>query len=163
MIKADNPRRAARTLTTAAILLSVQLLFSGCGLVSEALRVDPAVLDDVRGIGKVLAEATTETPGQAGGPDKMTNTFVIDVGGVNAQDSLKKARGILLAHKWVSAAEEPPGGVRVKSPAWEGAYLNVRSYGSVTLGNYPEEIKKAVEAAADPEVLLIVDTEQVPA
>ncbi|MEU1878493.1 hypothetical protein ABZ470_14375 [Streptosporangium sp. NPDC020072] len=151
-------RRTGRLLGVAVVFLGACLLTSGCGVFSGKTQVDPAVLDEVRGIGKVLGEDTDE--GDYGAGIEVTNLLVIDVGGVNGPDASRKARDLLSDRKWVVVREVAPEGVEMRSNAWKGVYLDFQPLYSEERRTYPDGISKAIKASTRPETLLIVSLDQ---
>ena len=134
LIKTEGLQRGSRIIRETAVFLSACLLASRCGLFKpEALRVDPGVLDDVRSIGKVLAEATTEGVAWERGTE-ITNRFVIDVGGVNASEALKKASDLLRKREREVVTEKIPEFVQMDSVAREDAHLTINAFNPLNVG-----------------------------
>ncbi|MER5646141.1 hypothetical protein [Streptosporangium sp. NPDC002524] len=149
-------RKASCALGTAMIVLGTYLLVSGCAV---TLRADPAVLGEVRSIGKVLGESETESFWN--GTTEVDNKFVVDVGGANAQEALNKASDLLRKRKWIAAPQKDPQIVQMHSPIWKGAYLSIKLFDPLHVGMYPEAAIKAIkEKSIDPEVLVIVNVGQ---
>ncbi|MEV7007791.1 hypothetical protein [Streptosporangium sp. NPDC051022] len=142
----------------AAVFLGVQFLVAGCGLFYGTSRVDPAVLDEVRGIGRVLGEATVE--GDYGAGAEVTDMLVIDVGGANGQEAADRADALLLEREWTVVARMPPHGTQMRSTIWDGVYLDFHPFYPEEDKSYPDEIAKVIEASAKPETLLIVSLDQ---
>ncbi|MEV8635809.1 hypothetical protein AB0395_29545 [Streptosporangium sp. NPDC051023] len=158
MIRDESVRRVGRLLGMTVVLLSAHLLISGCGVFYGKTQVAPAVLDEVRGIGKVLGEATDE--GDYGAGIEVTNLLVIDVGGVNGHDASSKAGDLLRDRKWVVVRQVAPDGVEMRSTVWKGVYLDFQPFYPEERRTYPDEINKAIKASARPETLLIVSLDQ---
>ncbi len=137
-------------------LFGMYLLVSGYRSAPETLRVDSAVLGDVRSIGKVLGEATTEDPGWEGGESTVTNIFAIDTGTADIREALEKSSDHLLQRKWVITAQRLPETILLEAIDHRGTSLQIDAFHPLKMGEYPEPIKKAVGMSTNPEELLIV-------
>ncbi|MEV7006651.1 hypothetical protein [Streptosporangium sp. NPDC051022] len=139
-----------------AALLSADLLVAGC---SAALQVNPAALDDVRGIGKVLGEVTTE--GIWSNTKEVINKLAIDTGSANSREAINKAGDLLRKRKWVAVSQSTSEFMQMKSTVWDGVYLTIFPFDSSEIELYPEKAQEAIKkASAGSEALLAVSVGQ---
>lgn len=135
-------RRGARLVRiNFAILLTASLLMSGCGYTTW--QVDPAVLDEVRSIGRVIGESTSDDIWED--TNDIITTFVIDVGGKSSPESVAKAIDLLGKRGWKILHSNLPTSLTMESPKWGTDDLVVRPFDPVEVENEPAiqgEIKK---------------------
>lgn len=143
----------------AAVLLAICLMVSGCGLFHVTLQADPAVIDNVRGIGKVLGETTTE--GTWEGTTEIENILVVDVGSTSSKEALNKAFHLLGERGWKVTSQNIPKRVMMESTIWEDVHLSVDISNSLDVDSYPEEIRRIIGGMeVNPELLLILSIKQ---
>ncbi|MET9066098.1 hypothetical protein [Streptosporangium sandarakinum] len=121
-----------------ATVLSV--LISGCMVSSSPLRVPPPALDNVRSIGKVWAETSTEN--EKDGRRQIENLLIIDVGAASKREALDKASALLVARKWTVSAENRPTIVSMKCTKWKDVTLVLRPFHPAYFEEYPEILNK---------------------
>ncbi|GAA0982766.1 hypothetical protein GCM10009555_053220 [Acrocarpospora macrocephala] len=113
--------RAVRSL----VLVISMFLLAGCipGIFPRTERVDPGVLSDVRGIGKVVAQATTEYTWE--GLTTITDIVVLDVGDVTGEQAVPRASDSLVARGWTINIDRLPESMSMDSPAPENAKVYI--------------------------------------
>ncbi|MEU7859857.1 hypothetical protein [Nonomuraea sp. NPDC049141] len=126
------------------ILLSSCLLLSGCG--STRFQVDSRVLDDVRSIGKVVAETTSE--GDAGGDIEVTNTQVVHVATTKKGNALDEAVKILARRGWNISADNRPTLVGLDSANQPHAYLAISPFDAAYFEDDPQVLERAKKSLA---------------
>lgn len=136
------------------VLISACLLASGCMLSPSTLRVSPAALDNVRGIGKMLAETSTENATENG--RQIENLLVIDVGATSDREALDKAANLLAARKWAIDGENRPTIVFMKHANWPDTHLILRPFDSMYFKDYPEILKALKETSVKEEALVYI-------
>ncbi|MBP2703902.1 hypothetical protein JOL79_08790 [Microbispora sp. RL4-1S] len=107
------------------VLLSVSLLVSGCGILPRTAEVDPGIVSDMRGIGKVLAETKTKSTWR--GLTTVSQVAIVDVGGTNTGDALHRATELLRERGWVVVAQGRSDWVVMTSREWGEARLAANS------------------------------------
>ncbi|GGP83791.1 hypothetical protein GCM10010140_10930 [Streptosporangium pseudovulgare] len=122
-------------------------------------QVDQAILADVRSIGKVLGEDIVEGFAYGGGVE-ITNELIIDVGGVDSQDSLNRASDLLAKRDWVILSQRPNRWVMLKSTTWEGAHININALDSLSAKEFSDKLRKVIVGANDRDSILIVNVYQ---
>ncbi|WP_344976383.1 hypothetical protein [Streptosporangium fragile] len=138
------------------------ILGSGCTLspsTPSTLRVPPAALDGIRGIGRVQAEAIREN--EDNGNRQIDNLLVIDVGATSGREALDKAADLLAARKWVIVAENRPTIVSMDSADWQETHLVLRPFRAYYLEDHPEVLKKMKEASVKEESLVYLEVFEV--
>ncbi|MEU7900280.1 hypothetical protein AB0B45_46540 [Nonomuraea sp. NPDC049152] len=154
----------ARTARSAAvdrimvIILGIFIVASGC-MVPPApvvLRVDPAALDDVRGIGEVQAELNNVSDLEDGGT-LISQKMIIDVGGRSGRESLDKAVDLLTARKWVIKGQNRPTIVMMATTRWNDTFLALRPYNSAYFEDNPEVLKEIKKRSINEESLVYLD------
>ncbi|GAA3444443.1 hypothetical protein [Planomonospora venezuelensis] len=105
-------------------------------------KADPAAVDSVRSIGKVLGEDVTE--GTWEGTTEVQNELVMDVGGNSAQDALSRAEHLLAGRGWEKVSKSPEWLI-MKSIEWSDVYVSVNTYNHLNVGIYSEKIVKVIE------------------
>ncbi|MBB6350932.1 hypothetical protein FHU36_007504 [Nonomuraea muscovyensis] len=137
----------------AVVLLGASLILSGC--VSNRHQVDPAVLKDVRSIGKVIAEATSEGVVDRG--VDVVNTVVVDIGAKKEGDALNEAVRILERHGWRISADNRPTLVSMDSSKWVNAYLAVRPYNPAYFEYVPKALERIKQSSTKEESVVSVE------
>ncbi|WP_127939413.1 hypothetical protein [Nonomuraea polychroma] len=145
-------RRACLVRINSAILLTTSLLMSGCGYTTW--QVDPAVLDEVRSIGRVIGESTSD--GIWEDTNDIITTFVIDVGGKSGPESVDKTVDLLGKRGWKILRENRPTSTTMESPTWENDHLVVRPFHPAEIENEPSIQGMIKEKAPKPEALVVV-------
>ncbi len=122
-------------------------------------RVDSGAIRDVRSIGEVLAEATTEEYWD--GLTTVIETIVVKVDAGNAEGALEKAGDLLVDRNWSAVAQRFPAWVQMESGKWEKTQISLSSVKFVleSSGVDPEKKKAIAEATAQarPETLVVLD------
>ncbi|WP_020541180.1 hypothetical protein [Nonomuraea coxensis] len=156
-MSAENPAYRGRV---AAVVLGLVILCSGCSLspVEVVLRVEPAALDDIRGIGEVRAESTSES--EKDGSRQISHALIIDVGAASGREALDKAAGLLLSRRWKISAENRPTIVSMESSRWEDTRLILRPFHPAYFEDQPEVIEQLEESSAEVESLVHADVEK---
>ncbi|MEV4177005.1 hypothetical protein [Nonomuraea sp. NPDC049709] len=145
-------RRARLARINSLILLVASLFMSGCGYTTW--QVDPAVLDEVRSIGRVIGESTSD--GIWEDTNDIVTTFVIDVGGESGPESVNKAIDLLGRRGWKISHTNLPTSVTMESPKWESDRLVVRPFDPVEVENEPEIKEEIKKKRARPAALVVV-------
>ncbi|MFG2075407.1 hypothetical protein [Nonomuraea maritima] len=138
-------------LVRSAILLTASLLMSGC---VTTWQVDPAVLNEVRSVGKVIGEVTYD--GIWEDTNDIVTTFVIDVGGKSGPDSVDRAIDLLGGRGWKALRTDLPASVTMGSPKWGNNQLVVRPFDPREVKNKPEIENEISRKSPDPEALVVV-------
>lgn len=145
-------RRARLVRRNFAILLTASLLMSGCGYTTS--QVDPAVLEEVRSVGKVIGESTSE--GIWEDTNDIITMFVIDVGGKSGPGSVNRAIDLLGRRGWKILRTNLPTSVTMESPKWGTDQLVVRPFDPVEVENEPEIQEEIRKKSAKPAALVVV-------
>lgn len=148
MLNAIGIRRATIIARWIGSLFFVFLLV-GCRseLFPRESRVDPAALNDVRSVGRVLTQATTDE--YYDGTTTIDEFLVIDAGGSSAADALGKASEALRNRGWNVKIARIPESVYLVSSKWKEVRVvilaidNRKSFD----GNPVPEAKKAIDDA----------------
>ncbi|MEU7833402.1 hypothetical protein [Nonomuraea sp. NPDC049129] len=106
----------------ALALFGVIILAAGCGS-PRTFQVAPAVLDNVRGIGSVVEETSSQAAVDGG--IEITRTLVVDVEAADAKDALNAAVERLRKREWEILAENRPVKILMKSNKWDKAHLSI--------------------------------------
>ncbi|WP_326825435.1 hypothetical protein [Streptosporangium sp. NBC_01756] len=142
----------------AVVVLGIALLSSGCIVspsTSLTLRVAPAALDNIRGIGKVQAEASDENENENG--RQIENLLVIDVEATSGREALGKAADLLGARKWRVVAENRPTIVSMESANWQDTHLVLRPFHPAYFEDYPDILEALKEASVKEESLVYIE------
>ncbi|MEU7863279.1 hypothetical protein [Nonomuraea sp. NPDC049141] len=147
----EQAARIGRIATTA---LGAVLMASGCVSppASVTMRVDPAALNDVRGIGEVRAEASDES--ERDGRTQVARDLVIDVGATSGRAALDKAADLLAARKWLIKAQNRPTIVLMESARWGETYATLRPFNPAYFEDKPEVLEQLKKASAKEESLV---------
>ncbi|MEU4228457.1 hypothetical protein AB0F17_29540 [Nonomuraea sp. NPDC026600] len=135
--------------------LCLAALVVGCGWLQGTVRVDPAILVEVRAIGTVSGES--EMQSDVNGRAEITNFLVIDIGVADSRDAVEKAVKKLQAQEWVIEAENKPVRVLMKSNRWAGAQLSITPYDPINLHDVPDLQKALAGKAPKEKGLVIID------
>ncbi|MEV0347596.1 hypothetical protein AB0H88_17665 [Nonomuraea sp. NPDC050680] len=156
-LRAGFTEKAARIGRIAATVLGAVLMASGCVFSSAkvTLRVDPAALDDVRGIGEVRAEASHES--ERDGKTQVSRELVIDVGATSGREALDKAADLLAARKWVITTQNRPTIVLMESARWGETYATLRPFDPAYFEDKPEVLEQLKKASVKEEPLVYLD------
>jgi hypothetical protein len=146
-------RTRSRLVRLAVALAGAALLASGCGLFAPAVyQVTPAALADIRAIGMVRGEESSEV-GYAESVE-ISNTFVIDVGGASAEEAVAKAARLLRDHGWNVLVENQTG-VSMRSDKWD-AYLTLVSFRPGDLAGHPAILRTLAGKSVRTDALVII-------
>lgn len=148
-----NRRNGGVRSVLALILLSSCLLLSGCG--PTRFQVDSSVLDDVRSIGKVVAEAAGE--GDADGDIDVVNTVVVDVNTAKKGNALNEAVTILTRHGWNISTDNRPTQVTLDFANLPNAHLAVQPFDAAYFENNPQVLEPVKKSLAKPGTLVSVE------
>ncbi|MEV0595675.1 hypothetical protein [Nonomuraea cavernae] len=141
-----------------AAVLGLLTVVTGClgPPASVTLRVDLAALEDVRGIGRVRAEFAHESDTEGGGT-QISETMIIDVGGMNGREALDRAANLLAARDWMIEAENRPTIIGMASARWKDTYLELRPYHPAYFEDHPEVLEKIKKESIDSSSLVYLD------
>jgi hypothetical protein len=118
----------------AVALIGVSLLaLRGEFFPAPAYQVSPAALDEIRHIGIVRAEVSSEI--DYDGNLELANTFVIEMGRMGAKESIDKAVKIFRKNGWEVLGKKGAM-ASMKSTKWN-AHLVLYLYDKVNLVHYP--------------------------
>ncbi|MFF3437582.1 hypothetical protein [Streptosporangium sp. NPDC002721] len=102
----------------------------------------------MRSIVKVLAETTTEVTWD--GLTLVKEVLIIDVGGPDSQQALKKANVILQEHGWKDIDQQLPKSITMQSSQWENTRLSLYSLEfSESIGPMDPRQQKAIKDAQE--------------
>ncbi|MBB2911730.1 hypothetical protein FHS43_003003 [Streptosporangium becharense] len=123
-------------------------------------QADPAAVNDVRKIGEVLGEATSEGTWER--VTEVENILVIDVGGDNSKEALGKAKHLLGKRGWREISQRSPKWLIMESTVWKDVHLSINEFDPIKVETYPEEIGRAIERGkVESESLIFVHVYQV--
>lgn len=132
--------RLALALSTALALLSGCSFFSG-----TTSRVERAVVDEVRSIGGVIAETTTERHWD--GQTPVTNVLVTDMRSTDSRTALEKAIALLKAFGWTIEMRRLPDWVSMRSDRWKDTQLSLIRIASYQFDEFEDpELAKMITA-----------------
>ncbi|WP_344884433.1 hypothetical protein [Nonomuraea antimicrobica] len=154
--------QVVRSAAVAAIILGTLLLNSGCSTpFPVVLRVPPAALDDIRSIGAVQAEFSSETGWGDG--TQITNVLVVDVGVANGQAALNTATAALLTErKWTIVTENRPTIVLMHSSQWKNTRLVLRPFHPAYFEDNPDVLASLEEASVEKRSLVFLEVSEEP-
>jgi hypothetical protein len=144
-----NVTRSVRAMLLTVIAMCTPFLSTGCsGLFHHELRVDPAVVDDVRETVHVLA--STEREEYYRNETIVKQELFIDVGGDNTQQALQAASELLSRRGWqiVGVPESEYMVMKLHKSTDTSASLYGLKFVESTGGLEPEETKALAEAKA---------------
>jgi len=116
------------------------------------LRVAPAVIDNVRSMGRVELEFETESDWGSG--TQVTNELVINVGAAGGREALDEAAVLLKEREWIVVAENRPTIVLMKSSRWKDVRVIVRPFHSAYFEDNPEILKRLERASVEEQSLV---------
>jgi hypothetical protein len=119
------------------------------------LRVDPAALENIRGIGKVWAEVSIEN--ERNGRSQIENLLVIDVGAASGREALDKAADLLEGRNWMIDTENRPAIVLMESANWKDAHLVLYPFHPAYFEDHPEVLGALEKASVKEESLVYLE------
>ncbi|GAA1012769.1 hypothetical protein Aple_014940 [Acrocarpospora pleiomorpha] len=159
MVESMRGEHAVRSLA----LVGGMFLLAGCipGIFLRTERVDPGVLSDVRGIGKVVARTTTEYTWE--GLTTITDVLVLDVGGVTGKQAVPRASERLVARGWTINIDRLPESVAMDSPEPENALVYIEGIAASESHNAADsKVLKMIQdlrTRPNPDGLVVVEAE----
>lgn len=159
-VTSRNSCRAAALISMVGVGRSVVvglvalLLLAGCG--SQTFRVAPEVVDEVRSIGKVVAETRDGI-----GWDEIEvvdEILVFDVGATSEEEALSKASDLLQRKGW-GVTSKSLGRVEMESPKWSDNRLTYTPVNMYDFGDQPiPRVARAIrDVGARSEALIVVE------
>jgi hypothetical protein len=155
LISRSRPSLAIRRsspFAAAVSVASVLLLVGGCGWFQGPSQVDPVIIKEVRGIGVLKAETTSQS--YVNGRTEITNVIVVDVGTMNSREALDKVVDGLRKLEWTIIAENRPIRVLMKSGKFPDAHASIAPFDPIYHKTEPEILKALAGESGEREALV---------
>lgn len=136
-----------------AVLVCALVLIVGCGINFKTARVDQGVLEEVRALGAVLGEASTELLTKDG--SQVATKFVIKMERYAGSSAIRKVCDLLHANGWVTQAQNSLL-VSMRSPRWKNVILTVTPFRSDLLKGEAELLQQVDASIVNSNDLVIV-------
>jgi hypothetical protein len=116
--------KASGMIVRCLIVLSVVSSLTACG---GEKHVDPAAIAEVRSVGHVLAEATSEWYWGDQGPrvTSFNKTFIVDMTSRSSAFALDRARALLVERGWKVDFSTKDGALYLRSEKWADLQLHI--------------------------------------
>ncbi|WP_170991064.1 hypothetical protein [Herbidospora galbida] len=120
-MRVPSIRRSGRS----AALLCAFLLVAACGteFFPITVRVDPDIVHDIRGIGKVLRETTDEATWE--NTTEISIVLVVDIGRPGPEGAVGTASGLLRKRGWEASVDGHPHSMWMESRKWPDTEIMV--------------------------------------
>lgn len=112
----------------ALIIVLLFAMLSGCGSqwLPSRIRVDAAVVHEVRSVGKSVGQTTSELEYE--GAVQVVDILVLDLSAASFSEALELAHDNLRRHGWIDMGREPKE-IYMRSKKWDGVDLAIGSLG----------------------------------
>ncbi|WP_405084025.1 hypothetical protein [Microbispora sp. NBC_01389] len=111
-------------------------VLAGCWLSPSISRVRPPVVDDVRRIGGIVVDTTSEFSWE--GHTTVTNVLVVDTRNTDNRKALETAVALAKGLGWAVDSQRLPDWVSMRSDRWENTQLSLTRIASYQVDEFED-------------------------
>ncbi|KAA9374093.1 hypothetical protein F5972_33275 [Microbispora cellulosiformans] len=117
-------------------LLAMLAVLAGCWFSPSISRVWPPVVDDVRRIGGIVADTTSELSWE--GHTTVTNVLVVDTRNTDSRKALEKVVALAKGRGWAVDSQGMSDRVSMRSDRWENTRLSLTRIASYQVDEFED-------------------------